>query len=685
MNSDLVSFLLPRLEPLQMGFFVFITGVTLLTCLMVALKANKANWEKKWLGGKLGSSGLQADHGSIHDLSEAVSTTAEKIAGIMPGMLLVVGLLGTFLGLGMALDHASTILQKSGNASVGAMGGAMQDMTAMMQGLGTKFKTSTWGIMAFILLKVWDLILGYESRRLTWCITEVKKETATSEQQREAARTAHDNFLHNCITSAAKYMTGVAGKQADTLKVMSEEQAASRQGTDAEQRKILQSGFDSLNVNITGVARGIGALLKSDTNSQQIAREGQAIIREVVDITQRTEQILGEYASSNRDQLQAGFNGLNSSVAGVTDGIGALLQSESDSQQLAREGQAIDREIANITQRTELALSAFADSNNQHLQTGFAGLDSSIAGVTEGIGAVLQSNSERLQVNREAKDVLSEIATSGKRSEQALTEFTDSSRDNLQALQTAGETMGDAAIKVGQSAAELQAVVSALNGQMTEVMNGVKADLNSTLATMNKDFSDNLNDMGAQLESATTKLGEVMETVKTDLGSNIKKMNQDFGTNLENMTTSLGTATGNISAAIDSMASTVKSAMDEVATNMKKTAAAQETTTREFEMVSGSLNTNIVEIQGVVEKLSKDIISGLKAVSESGQRMVSLDNRYNKVSDMLIKVPESLDALANVVTRPPVDLSQLLHSVDQLTGVAKSINTSVTARKAVKA
>jgi hypothetical protein len=122
-NNELVSFLLPRFEPLQMFFFLFITGATLLTGLMVALRANEHHWEKKWQGGKLGASGLRADHGSIHDLSEAVSTTAEKIAGIMPGMLLVVGLLGTFLGLGMALDHASTILQKSGNASVGAMGG----------------------------------------------------------------------------------------------------------------------------------------------------------------------------------------------------------------------------------------------------------------------------------------------------------------------------------------------------------------------------------------------------------------------------------------------------------------------------------------------------------------------------------------------------------------------------------
>jgi len=90
----------------------------------------------------------------------------------MPGMLLILGLLGTFLGLGLALDKASTILQNSGGASVGAMGSAMQDLTSMMQGLGTKFKTSTWGIIAFILLKIWESINGFEDRRLIWCIAD---------------------------------------------------------------------------------------------------------------------------------------------------------------------------------------------------------------------------------------------------------------------------------------------------------------------------------------------------------------------------------------------------------------------------------------------------------------------------------------------------------------------------------
>ncbi|WP_449431086.1 hypothetical protein [Pseudomonas putida] len=615
MNSEIMSFLLPQPELLQMSFFVFIWSVTILTAMAVALQAKPKGWEKKWHGGNLESSALQADHGSVHDLSETVSTTAEKIAAIMPGMLLVVGLLGTFLGLGMALDHASTILQKSGDASVGGMGGAMQDLTSMMQGLGTKFKTSTWGIMAFILLKVWDLLLGYESRRLAWCIAKVKAQLEESQGQREAASKAHDAFLHSCMANAAKYLSGAMGKQADAMKVQWHQQLKVQQRTEHEKQQLLQAGFNSLNTHIAGVTQGIAALMQNNTDNQQ------AVVSAIANSTERTERALGEFSDNNRSHLQAGFDSLNTGIAAVSQGIDALLQGQADSQQLAREEQAIS----------------------------------------------------------------SEIASSSKRSEQALTAFTDSSRDNLQALQVAAQTMGEAGIKVSKSASELQAVVDNLNVRMTEVMEGVKADLNSTLTTMNSDFSHNLNTMGAQLETATGNLAQVMDAVKVDLGSTIRTMNEDFGNNLVDMATSLGEATQNISSAIGNMSTTVNAAMENVAGNMKATAEAQKRTTLEFEMVSENLNTNIVAIQSVVEKLAKDIVHGLKAVSESGQRMVSLDKRYDKVSEMLVKVPESLEALAIVAARPPVDISPLQQSLKQLTDVAHSINESMPVRRTVEA
>ncbi|WP_129932610.1 MULTISPECIES: hypothetical protein [unclassified Pseudomonas] len=731
MNSEIMSFLLPQPDLLQMSFFAFIWGLTILTGLMVALQAKPNGWEKKWRGGSLESSALQADHGSVHDLSETVATAAEKIAGIMPGMLLVVGLLGTFLGLGMALDHASTILQKSGNASVGAMGGAMQDLTAMMQGLGTKFKTSTWGIMAFILLKVWELALGYESRRLAWCIAKVKDQLAISQEKREAARKAHDVFLHKCMANTAKYLSDAMGKQADAMKVQWHQQLELQQRNESEKNKLLVSGFEGLNTNIAGVTQSITALMQNNADNQQ------SVATEVANAAERTERAIIEAANSNRSELQSGFEGINASLAGVTRGIVALSQGQADglqavADQLANAGERTERaliesadsnhahleagfnslntglasvaqsiavlqqgqadaqqaaanNVANSAERTERALSQLADDNRSTLQSGFEALNGGISDVVRGVTGLLDGQAKSEQMAQQEQAISQEIADACKRSEQALTEFTGSSRDNLHALQVAAQTMGEAGIKVSSSASELQAVVDNLNVRMTEVMESVKADLNSTLTNMNGDFSRNLNTMGEQLEIATGNLSQVMEAVKVDLGSTIRTMNDDFGNNLLTMTSSLDVATQNISKAIGNMSTSVNAAMANVAENMEATAEAQKRTTLEFEMVSDNLNTNIVEIQEVVKMLAKDIVHGLKAVSESGQRMVSLDKRYDKVSEMLIKVPDSLDALATVAARPPLDLSPLQQSLQQLTDVAHNINEVVSARKAVGA
>jgi hypothetical protein len=69
-----------------------------------------ANWEKNWRGGAR-INALDIEHGSIGELSHVVASGWERFASNMPGLLLIIGLLGTFLGLGLALDKASTILQ----------------------------------------------------------------------------------------------------------------------------------------------------------------------------------------------------------------------------------------------------------------------------------------------------------------------------------------------------------------------------------------------------------------------------------------------------------------------------------------------------------------------------------------------------------------------------------------------
>lgn len=160
--------------------------MTISLSVIVAIKvvANEINWERRWTSGTVGdhSDDLDAEHSSLTDISHAVATTPERVADIIPGILLILGLLGTFVGLGVALNKASIILTEASSADIGD---SLSNLISMMSGLGTKFKTSTWGILSFLLFKTWASYNDFDERRLRWCIQKVKRELATVRTHKE--------------------------------------------------------------------------------------------------------------------------------------------------------------------------------------------------------------------------------------------------------------------------------------------------------------------------------------------------------------------------------------------------------------------------------------------------------------------------------------------------------------------
>lgn len=196
-SGELISFILPNFaDPMQVGFLGIILSMMGYTIVSAHLAARPTSWERKWTRGTARTDDdLDIEHGSVTDLWHAVATSSEKLAEVMPGMLLVVGLLGTFLGLGMALNHASSILSQSD-----AIVDGMDDLLAMLQGLGTKFKTSTWGIMGFVALKIWSEVTRFEEKRLAWVIDKVKVEL----EQRKKVQVEADESKQRALLETIK-------------------------------------------------------------------------------------------------------------------------------------------------------------------------------------------------------------------------------------------------------------------------------------------------------------------------------------------------------------------------------------------------------------------------------------------------------------------------------------------------
>ena len=170
MDNVLLKFVVPSLDGnihsvLQLTFAVLFVTAVIATLRAVSRSANDAQWERNFAGIEQAGASPSA-HSSADELAHAVVTPAERWADVLPSMLLVFGLLGTFIGLGLALTEAANAL--------GPGADALSRLTPIMDSLGSKFKTSTWGIFAFLSLKVWFTLRPYDERRNAWAAAKLR-------------------------------------------------------------------------------------------------------------------------------------------------------------------------------------------------------------------------------------------------------------------------------------------------------------------------------------------------------------------------------------------------------------------------------------------------------------------------------------------------------------------------------
>ncbi len=246
--NNILGFLLPQFgDPLQLTFFLIIFVMVGATIVGAHRTARPDSWERKWHRGTPDDH-LDIEHGSVTDLWHAVATAPEKLAEIMPGLLLVVGLLGTFLGLGLALNNASSILGHANLADPGAAADSMQNLLGMLQGLGTKFKTSTWGILSFVLLKIWSEATRFEEKRLAWVIGKAKGELEQRKRTESQAQQARQEALilqiggvaRHIVDGFGQHLAGL-GKSNEALHLQQMAQMAKiEQATDGVRHEVVQ-------------------------------------------------------------------------------------------------------------------------------------------------------------------------------------------------------------------------------------------------------------------------------------------------------------------------------------------------------------------------------------------------------------------------------------------------------------
>lgn len=315
--SEVIDFLSPQWnDTLQVVFFAIILLMMGFTVISAHRTARPAFWESKWNRGTPDdhSDDLDIEHGSVTDLWHAIATAPEKLAEIMPGMLLVVGLLGTFLGLGLALNHASNILGQADALSSSGAANSMHDLVGLLQGLGTKFKTSTWGIAGFVLLKIWSELTRFEEKRLTWVIGRVKMELERRKKEKVDADKLKQDVLFTQISNAADHISTGFAKQV-TLQL--ERDKASHQHALHVIEKLVSGVRDDL-ASIHAEAHG------TNTAMVQFTESTQGVVEQMADASQRMANGADKVGNA-ANELVSAVDAFQNQFKAVLDKVGEEL------------------------------------------------------------------------------------------------------------------------------------------------------------------------------------------------------------------------------------------------------------------------------------------------------------------------------------------------------------------------
>lgn len=507
---EFFAFILPEFDVIQLLFGGTMLFLVALTLVLLHFQANHHCWEKKWQGDSLNNDAghLNAEHGSVNEISAAVASPAEKMADVMPGILLILGLLGTFLGLGIALNKASDILIDANSAG---MDNAMSNLMGMMEGLGTKFKTSTWGILAFLILKTWVAARGYDEKRLRWCAQQMKQ---VFDRSREKNRAEHEQ-------TQLQFLAALQGLN-DRIQLESE---ATRQSF-----SLLSAGMEPL----------LQTLIDQQKAAAKQSEIQESHLAELTDVSRSTQQQLIK-------SLQA---------------VASCIREESE------------------TSRQE----------NHSRYTEAAALSTRM---------VAQAD----EAARQRSQQVTELATT----RESLQRFIDTNSSNLTAIQHSAGKMSAAAQGMGDSAGDLQQVIS--------------------------DFR--------------TGIADVLETVKSDLGSTISQMGESFSQNMGSISTSMANATDGISGAVTDLSQNVGNTMSEVRLSIEQSMKTQRAAQAEFIMTSETLNEKVMAMTKLVDDLREQIVNGLAAISTGNRKVADLNNRYVEVSASGERNAVAIEALVN--------------------------------------
>ncbi|MGR6859762.1 hypothetical protein ACU5EH_05130 [Aliivibrio salmonicida] len=543
---DFLLFFIPDTnEVIQVVFFSILTCILIGTLISLKINAKAENWEKNWHG-KLesGDTLLGSEHGSLQDMSSAVATKSEHACDVMPGFLLIIGLLGTFLGLGIALNQASTII--SGDLTGQNYDEMMNSLMLMMGGLGTKFKASIWGISGFLLIRLISSSFGIDSKRLFWCAEKMKEDNRLIKEKAELAETTRlDKTLKSFSLLGDKLSISLDAGFKGSNEIL--QTCVSSLGEinaynalmikeKAQVNKVLANGLSLLN-DIKEISLSMGDKLDSNShdNNQLLDEISRNIVsnnnldllvninsslNHVSTTTEESSEQMKAFSVSSRESLSS----LSSSSKLMHEASQGINKGAS---KLSKTVDAFDSNMSRVMDKVSTDLDSTISEMSHTFTNSMSGMAKDMEHATTAIASAVKNNAESVEVTMNT--VKSSIDESLSIQRQASFEFTTSSQTLNESIESITSLVTDLKESITSG---LRAVST--SGKQVQSLNSRYSNVTDTIEHLTSSIGQSNDGILIKLDSLISVLNE-SNANKDSFTSTINISNQRVASKLDGL------------------------------------------------------------------------------------------------------------------------------------------------------
>jgi len=451
------------------------------------------------------------------------------------GLLVMLGMLGTFLGMVVTLNGAVFALEGSSNVA-----GIRAAFSEPIKGLGLAFGTSVAGVATSAMLGLMSSLARREraqaSQTLDSCITSSLRGFSLTHQRQETFKALQQQS--QALPQVVAQLQAMMVQMAQTSEQINERLMANQ-----------KSFHQEVHTAYTGLAQSVDQSLRTSlSQSMQVASDGiRPVVQETMTQLAEQAQHMNQKLLQNTQQQLAELNAqFSATAAGVAQTYStALAQHETSSTgMLERVGQTLDGFSQTFEQRSQSLLAQMqtaqaeqqsqqGSADQQRLQAWQATLESLAASLSSqwqasGSQTLAQQQSICDTLTHTAQAITTQVQSQASQTladiQRVQTEHASQDQQRLDAWKASLDAMAASLQSQWQSAgdktlAQQQQICDTLTHTAAQVTEQVQAHTSQTLADIQRVHSDReaadqvrLDAFKASLESTATALGQQWQT-----------------------------------------------------------------------------------------------------------------------------------------------------------------------------